>query len=338
MFNTSVFRAPGRRSAFTLVELLVVIAIIGILIALLLPAVQAAREAARRMQCTNNLKQIGLALHNYHDTFKCFPPGAIAFLKSDGTWVNGEAEWGFAAFILPYMEQKPLYDQLDIDTNILDTLADKAHPLFPLLQTPIESLICPSSKSEPINGKNSINGENLGVSNYPGVAGFSCRTNTPDASGTDLDFPYENNGIFFACAKKSIAFRDITDGTSNVFAVGERPQRVYAAVWPGVGNINNKNQMRRSVGWVCYKMNVPAPPNNPARRGFGSEHPDGANFLLCDGSVQFVSDLIEFDLGGNADDEDINSTAEYQTKCALMGVYQLLGMREDGYPIDKNAF
>ncbi|MBQ7815363.1 MAG: DUF1559 domain-containing protein, partial [Thermoguttaceae bacterium] len=114
----------SRRNGFTLVELLVVIAIIGILIGLLLPAVQAAREAARRMQCTNNMKQIGLAMHNYHDTHNCFPPGNTFFNGANGTDLRGSGMgceaggvyhgmMGWAAFVLPFMEQNALYEQID---------------------------------------------------------------------------------------------------------------------------------------------------------------------------------------------------------------------------------
>ena len=109
--RTLLSSAGTRRPAFTLVELLVVIAIIGILIALLLPAVQAAREAARRSQCTNNLKQIGLALHNYHDTHKSFPTGMVTFWPDPpGSHVTDEPVWGWAALVLPFIEQKPLHD------------------------------------------------------------------------------------------------------------------------------------------------------------------------------------------------------------------------------------
>ena len=130
---------------FTLIELLVVIAIIAILIALLLPAVQQAREAARRTQCRNNLKQIGLALHNYHDTFRLFPPGVIR----DGQ--NNSEAWGWTVFILPFLEQANLYNQLDPDTYRLRDLLAGLNPTYPaptanaaILQNPLSVFICPS--------------------------------------------------------------------------------------------------------------------------------------------------------------------------------------------------
>jgi len=348
MFNQRVSQSAGcrRRSAFTLVELLVVIAIIGILIALLLPAVQAAREAARRMQCTNNLKQVGLALHNYHDTFKTFPPGWIVYEDASGNVVKDESMFGWGTFVLPYMEQKPLYDQLAPDQDSLKQVIEKGAVGVALLQTPIESYICPSSKSDPLNadtyfkdtGTNSGNNIPLATSNYVGCRGYSNKNGR-----------YANNGVLFGgCGTpdkgKSVSFSKITDGTSNVFAAGERPQRARAGNWCGVRIVNNNNRVSYTVGCTAYKMNYPGN-DDEARRGFGSEHPDGANFLLCDGSVQFVSDLIEFNRGtdlsdgsANAANEDINKESEYRNKCSDMGVYQLLSIREDGFPIDKNAF
>ena len=337
----SVYSGPrpsGRRAGFTLVELLVVIAIIGILIALLLPAVQAAREAARRSNCTNNLKQIALALHNYHDTFKVFPPGAIAVENpaNPANAKNNRAMWGFLTFILPYVEQKPLHDQLRIDQRWLYAIANPAaDPDLPLLLTSIETYLCPSAKSDPINNNNNVQSKDVGTSNYVGVEGFS-------AIDMENNWPYENSGVLFCMGNsRKVAFRDITDGTSNVFAVGERDQNAQAAVWCGVHRINGINNRKRCLGWVCYRLNAPPTAgNDPVRRGFGSEHPDGANFAMCDGSVQFITDQIEFNLGtdgagtANALDQDINSPAEYKTHCADMGVYQLKGMREDGFPVD----
>ena len=339
--------ARRKPRAFTLVELLVVIAIIGILIALLLPAVQAAREAARRMQCTNNLKQIGLALHNYHDTFKTFPPGWIVMEDptSTGTGnannVKNESEWGWGTFVLPYMEQKPLYDQLLVDQRKLkDAIVDD----LPLVLTSIESYLCPSGKSDPLNnnvafkdtGTNSGTDIRLATSNYGGCRGYG-----------NQDQDYANNGVLFggsgeAGRGKSVSFSKITDGTSNVFAAGERPQRARAFIWAGVRRINDANHVAFVTGISAYKMNYPGN-GNEARRGFGSEHPDGANFLLCDGSVQFITDQIEFNRGTDLSDgstngvgEDINSANEYANKCSDMGVYQLMSIREDGFSFSMN--
>ncbi len=134
--------APDPRAGFTLVELLVVIAIIGILIALLLPAVQAAREAARRTQCSNNCKQIGLALHNYHDTHRSFPMAMfISFTDPAAPGSVNAQSWGTA--LLPYMEQQPLYDQLDHSLAPCQPIGSVAN--IAVICTPVAGFVCPSA-------------------------------------------------------------------------------------------------------------------------------------------------------------------------------------------------
>src|SRR6202035_572752 len=134
-----------KRQAFTLIELLVVIAVIGTLIALLLPAVQKVREAASRTQCTNNLKQIGLALHNYHDTNKVFPPGYIDGNTSSTSTPDNDVGpgWGWASFLLPYLERKDLFDQIDFTKGVL-----AASPNVIMAQTSLPIFLCPSDPSQ----------------------------------------------------------------------------------------------------------------------------------------------------------------------------------------------
>jgi prepilin-type N-terminal cleavage/methylation domain-containing protein len=193
---------------FTLVELLVVIAIIGILIALLLPAVQAAREAARRSQCTNNLKQIGLALHNYHDTFKSLPSGCVSKVVN-GTTSN--TAWGWPALILPQLEQQPLYDAIKPGHQSLwATVGDPA--LKPLMQQPISALLCPSDTAPKLNDDRKINGVSVAVSNYLGNNSSEALFLTPA--------PADIAGLFVE--NRAVRFADILDGLSNTFAVGER--------------------------------------------------------------------------------------------------------------------
>ena len=329
------------RSAFTLVELLVVIAIIGILIALLLPAVQAAREAARRMQCTNNLKQIGLALHNYHDTFKCFPPGVIAF-REDSTNVRAWDSWGWAAFILPYVEQKPLYDALDINSweSRLSEWTDGTPPGgkdIQLLSTPIDSFLCPSGKSEPVNPDRRFTSsvQAPSTSNYVGCAGVVEQANL-----------YENTGVLFQEWNIAIAFRDILDGTGSVFAVGERGQRCHAGTWVGCDNPrewdnqdnkDNGGDMADCLALGSIKLNkvISDGSLNSCRAGFASEHPGGANFVMCDGSVQFVTDQVEFK---QIADITLPWNPDWKAAGADLGVYQLLSCRHDGMPLDNSAF
>ena len=369
--------AGRRRSAFTLVELLVVIAIIGILIALLLPAVQAAREAARRSQCTNNLKQLSLALHNYHDIHKCFPPGYI----TDGP---NNREWGWSTFILPFVEEKPLHDALDINSwRLQDVTSGAATNVDPtLLQTPIEAFICPSAQSEPQNMIKIRRQEAgpWGTSNYPGVVGLcTIGTDTTGADRTDRFNNVENSGVLIPSTTGrddwAVKFAEISDGTSNTFAVGERSYQTSAtnqcgaANWPGVNQARPEGGRGASwaLGFVYVRLNSPQgadgvlPPTLTAgvpevgcERGFSSNHPDGAVFGLCDGSARFVSDLIEFNLwdaAGAQGTANIDATIlgnhwrNYQNNGSAddafdyadeLGVYELLGCRDDEQPIPKD--
>jgi len=257
-------RKPG---GFTLVELLVVIAIIGILVALLLPAVQAAREAARRSQCTNNMKQLGLALHNYHDVFKRFPSGYIRRSgDNDG--------WGWAAFSLPFLEQQNIYDKLGIGQGAKLPDAPTADT-----KTVIDAFICPSDASGTINEDRGGHAK----SNYQGLYGNS---NTPDPN-TGV-----GNGLFYV--NSDLGFSSITDGTSSTFALGEiswdgkttgcvRGGGVWVGYWAdgkygGVYFIGNST--------ANYRI------NGTEKHAFSSRHPGGVNFALADASVRFVSQTI----------------------------------------------
>src|SRR5262245_45950852 len=142
----------SRRPAFTLIELLVVIAIIAVLIALLLPAVQQAREAARRTQCKNNLKQIGLAYHNYHDTHNCLPPQGETngFVDSASMNVTPKPVWGWSTYVLPFIDQAPLFNQLNPGPTSL-TAAVQSNTLYPLVQTMLPVYRCPSDTGQLLN-------------------------------------------------------------------------------------------------------------------------------------------------------------------------------------------
>lgn len=205
---------------FTLIELLVVIAIIAILIALLLPAVQQAREAARRSQCKNNLKQIGLALHNYADVHKAFPPGCVdsnRATNTPGDDLNSRNGLGWGTFILPFIDQSPLYNQIGTETQDYsrswqDKNFDGAlNDPIDASRTILPAFICPS---DPMGGVNA-DISNLGKSNYLAVAGD--RAVQTNASGNAKP---TTNGMFFENSTKK--FRDVTDGTSNTFFVTER--------------------------------------------------------------------------------------------------------------------
>ncbi|MCR9117654.1 MAG: DUF1559 domain-containing protein [bacterium] len=258
-------RSSHRRSAFTLVELLVVIAIIGVLIALLLPAVQAAREAARRTQCVNNLKQLSLACHNYHDVNRKFPPGY-------GKGPNSRA-WGWGTFILPHMELGNLFDTLNPDlingqypTNVPTSPADNIY------NSPVDAFICPSDPGSHLNS----NYGNFSKSNYP-----------------PSEMPFLRDGV-------AQRFRDITDGTSNTMMIGERGMEFNrAALWIGRHSSN-----AAAIGFANWRINTPyngassgsgTNDGNCTRHAFGSSHPTGANFAMMDGSVRFLAETIETD-------------------------------------------
>jgi len=310
-----------KKAGFTLVELLVVIAIIGILIALLLPAVQAAREAARRSQCTNNLKQIGVALHTYHDVQKVFPPG----------WLYqglNQPEFGWLTFLLPQVEQGGLSDQMETETRSLGQVPRS------LRVSRISTYKCPSSKSGPIpHIKFHGAGNDYGTSDYPAVAGLFLHALDPSSSTNQ---PYKNNGMFFGNSK--LKMRDILDGTSNTFAAGERTRRCKSGFWPGVHRSEQTDEvgMVASSGVVGVHLNHPDSPTaipgvtSECQNGFDSNHPGGANFVFCDGHVGFISETIESDMNGldyHTDTaSDINNTG-------ALGTYQLLGLRSDGQPV-----
>ena len=303
------------RSAFTLVELLVVIAIIGILIALLLPAVQAAREAARRAQCTNNLKQLGIALHNYHDTLKSFPS---AFIRASNS-ADLTSQWGWQALILPFNEQDALSDQLDSRRRTLEgvILSEPA-----LAQTVISGYRCPSDTEQDLNMDRDF-GEHLdtpriATSNY--IASYGCRRLVTRGTGGDA------NG---ALSYQPVSFRSIMDGTSNTFAAGERlggSEGCRSGMWAGAGNSRNAGStgIYTTVGDSVSPLNHPD--KDTCRYGFGSEHPGGGNFVLCDGSVRFISETIDFNNGGLTD--GVYTASQ-------LGTYNKLSIRDDGQPIGE---
>jgi len=280
------------RSAFTLVELLVVISIIGVLVGLLLPAVQSAREAARRMSCSNNLKQIGLAMHNYHDVAKKFPPGA-AF---------GDDSFSWATFILPQMEETALYDGIDFDK---DVDPDKTIVLTdnPLLATKIATYNCPSSdllSESPLRTSGGHGGAPLG-----GFAKNDYSGNLGSGGGSITGM--------FGKIKDNIRptrIRDVLDGTSKTIMIGEGYTKLATAI-DGPTHPN----VRDFPVWCCTNnqhQNVVKETllgKGPNQLGcddcFASNHTGGVQFVFADGHVAFVSDNINqqlyINLGDKAD-------------------------------------
>jgi prepilin-type N-terminal cleavage/methylation domain-containing protein/prepilin-type processing-associated H-X9-DG protein len=299
-------RSFPRHRAFTLVELLVVIAIIGILIALLLPAVQAAREAARRSQCVNNLKQVGLAVHQYHDTYKKLPPAGET---------NFQLSWH--VYILPYIEEAGLYDQFDLTTII--TTGDKY--LIPkrneLAMNRIDTYLCPSSpidrmminaphNSNPPDRIPMITGDPPYIPHYYGVLGAKgTKPNEPTTSypltgsgSVSGDHgQLSTNGMFqvtdkIDSNKTRVTFADVLDGTSNTFMIGEiswANDKTGTRYRSWVRGTNNQ--------WSCGAKNIVNGIGTPAivpfnDIAFGSQHPGGTNFCFGDNSVRFISKNI----------------------------------------------
>jgi len=305
---------------FTLVELLVVIAIIGILIALLLPAVQAAREAARRMQCSNNLKQHGLAMHTYHSTFNCFPPGFMV-VDHQGQVAGG---WAWGVFLMPFIEQSPLQDELSVTKYTLSQVVSDP-VLLGMLQMKLAVFTCPSSPMEPLREFHGPGSEMVATANYTCCRGFfSLRGN--------MHLQQENNGVFYGDSATRI--RDVIDGTSNTFAIGERTVLPVHAndprkwpSWCGPGGLGIGSTVSSCVS---DKLNHPT-----NMHLFSSHHPGGASFCFVDGSVRFIPETIHSDSAG-LDSSGVNSTpADFVQAAAqgLVGTYQLLGVRNDCQPV-----
>jgi len=314
--------AAYRSRGFTLVELLVVIAIIGILIALLLPAVQAARESARQVQCRNNLKNITLGVQLYHDSHKRFPPGYHY------TAIEAQEEFGWQVFIMPYTEQQPLYDALGVGKRTLNALL-KAKVDIPLVQQKLAIYRCPSDTTPnlvPTELRTFIGGGAPAgffpaTGNYIGNRGFN------DVHGPNI----EREGVLFNDSK--LSFADVEDGTSNTFCIGERDERCAAATWIGSRNPLGSGMYGAFwiLGRISMKLNYPINgDHDTCTEGFSSAHPGGAYFSFVDGSVRFIPDGIDFRNGGRTQ-EQIWTDGEYDS--TKLGVYQTLGIRNDGVAV-----
>ncbi len=286
-----------RKRGFTLIELLVVIAIIAVLVALLLPAVQQAREAARRSQCKNNLKQIGLALHNYYDTAGCLPPRSILAGQSPANNNTPVPSFGWAVMILPQMDQAPLYNTINPGPNTMQQVLQN-NPT--LLQTPLKAFVCPTDSGPGALNSNrpftiAASGSatiNLSISNYVGSNGNAGDT------GVFIN-PTQNPQTGSAVVR----FQQITDGLSNTFFVGERAStnNRFAGLWGGitiatVGGTQPADAFSVQ-GTTLYRMQdglaITVPTNFPTQ-AYSSLHTGGAHFLLGDGTVRFVSENIQW--------------------------------------------
>ena len=308
----------GTRRAFTLVELLVVTAMIGILLALLLPAVQQAREAARRTTCRNHLRQIGVALHGYHDVNRVLPYG----------WDNRGRLW--SALLLPYLEQSPLHDTLLAEEGGLGNWGATGGPNERACGTVLKVYRCPSMPVAEHIDNEGIPGRV--PASYRGNAGTDASsddTGTIVIPGTKALEMLEQNGIFYACSR--VQFADVLDGLSQTVFVGES-QTDPAFVKDGnamdfwyIGSPQvdpcqcdggtNGTEFTEAVGTLLERMNLRQ--QNPAASGllmeisFGSYHSGGSYFALGDASVQFLNESID------------------------LTVYRALGSRNGGEPVAK---
>ena len=305
----------SRKRAFTLIELLVVIAIIAVLIALLLPAVQQAREAARRSQCKNNMKQLGLALHNYHDTFTTFPIGQ----RESKTYPN----WRIG--VLPYLDQAPLYNALNFSQSFMSgctatsgfgfAQTTPGNPILKNLVLPVFK--CPSSALDP-TADVGCNFDRAQVHDYVGISGATpdpaARTNV---CSQDTGYgTYCNNGLLVP--NEVTRLRDATDGASNTMIVAEQSGRVglsdfragYHGGWSGLAGVTagkflvpsfTSSDLPYGSGTTTIRQQI-----NSKTAGLGatnsyhgntiinSFHVGGVHALLADGSVRFLSENVNF--------------------------------------------
>jgi len=310
---------------FTLVELLVVIAIIGVLVALLLPAVQAAREAARRMQCANNLKQLGIAMHNYHGANSVLPPGADCDAAKNPYSIQHCHTW--IEFLFPYLEQQSVFDQIDFE--VLSNFGSNPAVLNDLI---LPNLMCPSDSDAGLM-------DNAREIYYlPGIAGtFSLaesyvpsggplqmnlcpvparnpNINCKSIRGGAIPFLGDNAGSapgMFAGGPTNYSFKNCTDGTSNTLLIGESLPiyssfRMYFASHMNIASTNTLPNNHR-IETECPKAPLSRINDCYANMGgYMSEHPGGVNLALADGSVHYISETIDY------------------------VTYQYLGDREDG--------
>lgn len=314
-----------KRVGFTLIELLIVMAIIGVMVALLLPIVTRSRDAARRVQCINNLRQVAIGLHNYHDAHRIFPPGCVGFppgVHADTGYFGTptpptQPAFSWHVMLLPYVDQGALYNRLNPGPTTFDgALVDPQ--LRALLQTSVPVFNCPADfrDADPpeLNDKRMMQASDgqkyaLAAANYL-------------ANGGNV----HGNGICFM--GRGIRMNEISDGLSNTFLAGERatPEDLCAGVWGGI--VESKGFGKDDVGahavlgHAFFQLNTGYTfVGTVPMAAFGSLHSGGACFALCDGSVRFVSESIDY----QGREEEV----------FVLGVYNRLGKRNDGLVVGE---
>ena len=275
------------RRGFTLIELLVVIAIIAILVALLLPAVQQAREAARRSQCRNNLKQIGIAMHNYHEINQTLPPGFIGVdLATRTHHIYGMNSFGWGTMLLPMLDQTPLYQELNTRVSLLDPVNN------PATNAPTQKMLtvfrCPSDTAPDVWDLDDDSGNFLitvASANYVGHFG------TLELEDCELMPNQQCLGDGILYHNSATRFRDLSDGQSSTFVVGERRSGDpgdFNSTWVGAP-ANGEESLARILGIADHTPNHP----NAHLDDFSSMHTGGCHMLAADGSVHFVSESVD---------------------------------------------
>ncbi|QDU64465.1 Type II secretion system protein G precursor [Planctomycetes bacterium Pan216] len=302
--------ANRRRPGFTLIELLVVIAIIGVLTALLLPAVQQARESARRVQCRNKLKQMGLALLNYHDAHSLFPPGSV--ISSTACDLSTGARRGapWSVLVLPYLDELSRYDQFDFDGSFASIANESTNVNEPFQIVPNAKFQCPSDSNSKRSEPNA---------NYRGVQGGGTDSEALCRVGTASNYRVRyDNGILYL--NSSIALGDIADGTSKTLLVGESrwwfavgqnsPYGTYFT-WASTTRNAGTSSHVNMVASATDPINQPQFDYDPSKgpytahpagigtivgthtRSFGSWHLGGSHFTFADGGVRFISEAVD---------------------------------------------
>jgi len=288
-------RDTAERSAFTLVEILVVIAVIGVLIALMLPAIQQARESARKTQCANNLKQIGLAMHAYLINYKAFPAGYISTVLPDHE--DGGPGWGWASLISPFIEEQPLHDQINFNISI------RSEEAAPVRLTSLPMFICPSdSNFEPIIDIPSKSSTRIICKAAAGSYVASAGTIRPTCKLCRDNF----DGVFGR--NRAIKPKELGDGLTKTIAVGERSSHwARPVIWGVVPNSKILDNLKPGLyaGGPAYVLGTTFNEGFNIESGidemdhgaigsvaetYGSEHPGGAFFLFCDAAVHFIYD------------------------------------------------
>ena len=326
-----------RQSGFTLVELLVVIAIIGILVALLLPAVQAAREAGRRMSCQNNLKQLGIAAHNHHDTLKVLPhagdswtafstPSRIYDVNTGVPYVKEQQRAGWAFQLAPFMEQNNLYQGLGQTSNMERTRQ--------AMNGVIPGLYCPTRRSPKAPyptgawGGGDCGGDSVSGQIQPGQTDYaSCYSEADGNGGATIYMGCSAPFVANPSNRPAIGLQAIVDGTANVILYGEKRLNIR-----NIGNYQGDDNEGWLSGWdwdvirACTRIPYPDRITGDGEGRFGSSHPASFNVVMCDGAVKSFSFKIEA--------LDVSRRPEDPTTPINMSLFNRLGTRDDRLPAE----